>query len=132
MPPTDLALKGGDDRNLSLYFLFLDPSEAVRLGPKPGLRKLMTNHAARVLLYVWGGKDGRGAFMPSPYMDGRGTTVVLRPAGTGTHVETVDLAADYARAFGGAPGALVGLAVSADSDDTNSEIRAQISDLMLE
>ncbi|MBT8410612.1 MAG: DUF3047 domain-containing protein, partial [Octadecabacter sp.] len=32
-------------------------------------------------------------------------------------------------AFGGAPGALVGIAVSADSDDTNSAIRASVSNL---
>jgi len=55
----------------------------------------------------------------------------LRPAGTGAHRENVDLAADYRRAFGGVPGALVGLAVSADSDDTNSRIRARVSGLVL-
>jgi len=58
-------------------------------------------------------------------------TIPLRPAGTGSHSERVDLAADYARAFGGAPGALIGLAVSGDSDDTDSVIRAAIGNLVL-
>ncbi|MDZ4134847.1 MAG: DUF3047 domain-containing protein [Paracoccaceae bacterium] len=44
----------------------------------------------------------------------------------------MDLAADYRRIFGGAAGALVGLAVSADSDDTRTAIRASISGLVLD
>jgi hypothetical protein len=43
----------------------------------------------------------------------------------------VDLAGDYARAFGGSAGALVGLAVSGDSDDTDSTISAAIANLSL-
>jgi hypothetical protein len=41
----------------------------------------------------------------------------------------VDLARDYGRAFGGRPEALVGLAVSADSDDTASAVEATVSGL---
>jgi len=59
----------------------------------------------------------------------RGKTVVLRGAGTGAHNENVDFAADYKRAFCGAPEALVGFAVSADSDDTDSTIVAKMSGL---
>jgi hypothetical protein len=43
----------------------------------------------------------------------------------------VNLAADYARAFGGTKGALIGLAVSGDSDDTNTVIKATVSNLNL-
>lgn len=68
--------------------------------------------------------------LPSPYLGERGKTVVLRAAGTGAHGEDIDLAADYARAFGSdAPGALVGIAVSGDSDDTESRIDASIRNL---
>jgi hypothetical protein len=57
---------------------------------------------------------------------------VLRGAETGSFREQVDLAEDYQRAFGAASGqALVGLAVSADSDDTDSVIDAAIADLSL-
>lgn len=132
VPPTDLTVKGGDDRNLALYFVFLPRPEAERLAGSGSIRSLLQNPEARVLVYVWGGAHRRGEILPSPYLDRRGKTVILRPAGTGSHVETVDLAADHARAFGSQPGALVGLAVSGDSDDTSSAVRATIEELELD
>jgi hypothetical protein len=131
VPATNLAQKGGDDRNASLYFVFLPEAEARALGASANVRQLLGNQSARVLMYVWGDNRGRGTLLPSPYLGDRGKTVLLRPAGTGKHSESVDLAADYRRAFGAAPGALVGLAVSADSDDTGSVIRASLSGLVL-
>lgn len=131
VPPTDLRLKGGDDRNISIYFVFMDEASARRAGPNPRLRSLLGNRNARLLVYVWGGDHARGAVLESPYLENRGATLILRGAGMGAHGEEVDLAADYARVFGGAPEALVGIAVSADSDDTQSIIRARISDMVL-
>jgi hypothetical protein len=131
VPATDLAKKGGDDRNASLYFVFLPEAEAQALGANANIRKLLTSQSARVLVYVWGDNRGRGTVLSSPYLGNRGKTILLRAAGTGKHAESVNLAADYKRAFGGAAGALVGLAVSADSDDTNSAIRASITGLSL-
>ncbi len=64
-------------------------------------------------------------------MRGRGVTVVLRGPGTGRAQARVDLAADHASAFRTAPGVLVGLAVSADSDDTDTALRASLSNLAL-
>ncbi|MGR3485688.1 MAG: DUF3047 domain-containing protein [Paracoccaceae bacterium] len=125
VPPTDLARRGGDDRNLALYFAFF-PEGADTSG---SVRSLLQRPDGRVLVYTWGGSQGRGAFIPSPYLDGRGVTIVKRSAGTGSASESVDLAADYARAFGGSPGQLVAVALSADSDDTGSSIRAQLSNL---
>ena len=130
VPPTDLGRKGGDDRNISLYFLFLPEAEADRL-EGANIRQLMGNGQVRILQYAWGGNHGRGQIIGSPYAPGQGVTVALRQAGTGAHSEQVDLAGDFRRAFGSAPGALVGLAVSADSDDTDSEIRAAIGGLTL-
>ena len=131
VPGTDLRLKGGDDRNLALYFAFLPKAEAERTSGSRNLRKLLKHPEGRVLVYVWGGDHGRGAVLPSPYLGARGKTVVLRPSGTGAHAEKVDLVADYRRAFGEAPQALVALAVSSDSDDTNTVTRGQITDLVL-
>lgn len=131
VPATDLAVKGGDDRNASLYFVFMPLEDAEALGAKPNIRKLLTAQSARVLVYVWGDGRARGTMLNSPYLDARGKTIVLRAAGTGRFSEKVDLAADYARAFGGKAGALVGLAVSADSDDTDTAIRARITGLSL-
>ena len=132
VPATDLSKKGGDDRNASLYFVFLPTAEAQALGATADVRKLLQSDSARVLLYVWGDARKRGASLPSPYLGKRGRTIVLRSAGTGSFAESVDLAADYKRAFGGSVGALVGLAVSADSDDTSSAIRASVSGLKVE
>ncbi|WP_377512470.1 DUF3047 domain-containing protein [Octadecabacter sp. R77987] len=131
VPATDLTRKGGDDRNLSLYFVFLPQAEAERIGEGGSIRSLLNNEQARVLVYVWGGAHGRGDVLSSPYLGPRGKTIVRRPSGTGSFSENVDLAGDYARAFGGSAGALVGLAVSADSDDTNSTIRGEISGLSI-
>jgi len=131
VPPTDLALKGGDDRNLAMYFVFLPQAEAERArGAR--VTRLLSHDDVRVLVYVWGGDHAPGAFLDSPYLGPRGKTVVLRPAGTGEARERVDLAADFARAFGGERTALVGLAVSGDSDDTNTRITGRISGLTLQ
>ncbi len=130
-PPTDLTQKGGDDRNIALYFLFLPQDKAQRGGGMSNIRRLLRDREARVLVYVWGGDHARNQVLPSPYLGNRGKTVVLRGAGTGRHSESVNLAADHARAFGTAPGALVGVAVSADSDDTQSRIVAQLEGLRL-
>ncbi|WP_424942321.1 DUF3047 domain-containing protein [Aliiroseovarius crassostreae] len=131
VPPTDLTRKGGDDRNLALYFAFLPKDQAAQAS-KQSLRKLLKNPDGRVLVYVHGGAHKRGAVLPSPYLGPRGKTVVLRPSGTGTSSESINLAADYKRAFGGQPGALVALALSADSDDTNAQMMGVIEGLRLE
>lgn len=130
-PATDLARKGGDDRNLSIYAVFLPPNEAERLRGE-SVVSLFDEPSARVLTYIWGGTYDRDALLPSPYLGERGMAVMLRPAGAGDHAERVDFAADVKRAFGAEGMALVGLAVSADSDDTDSRIRASVSDLVLE
>ncbi len=130
VPATDLSKKGGDDRNLSLYVVFLPEADAQKL-KGAGIRKLLSSDAARVLVYIWGGSHGRGKQLSSPYLGSRGKNVILRSAGTGSHSESVNLASDYKRAFGGTAGAVVGLAVSADSDDTNSAVRGAISNLSL-
>lgn len=128
VPATDLRRKGGDDRNISIYFVFLPEADAAQM-EGANIRQLNGNPNVRILQYAWGGNHSRGAVLGSPYAPGQGATVALRQAGTGSASENVDLARDFAAAFGGAPGALVGIAVSADSDDTNTNIRASVSNL---
>jgi len=131
VPATDLSRKGGDDRNISLYFVFVPESIAPSL-EGANIRALLGNDDVRIIQYAWGGIHSRGQVIQSPYgPQGQGVTIALRQAGTGAFMESVDLAADYARAFGGEKGALVGLAVSGDSDDTDTMIRAAISSLTL-
>ena len=131
VPATDLTRKGGDDRNLSLYFLFL-PEQAAREGRNRGVKALLDNPDVRVLMYVWGGDHARGQILPTPYLGPRGRTVIRRGAGTGSGAERVDLARDFQRAFGGQPESLVGIAVSSDSDDTGTEVVARISRLRID
>jgi len=131
VPATDLGRKGGDDRNISLYFVFVPESIAPDL-EGASIRSLLGNDDVRVLQYAWGGEHARGQVIPSPYgPQGQGVTIALRQAGIGSFSESVDLAADFSRAFGREKGALVGLAVSGDSDDTDSMIRASIGNLSL-
>ena len=131
VPATDLTQKGGDDRNLSLYFVFM-PGDVAAKNRNASIRKLLSVKEARVLMYVWGGEHARGSVLPSPYLGARGKTVILRKAGRGEHRETVDLADDFAKAFGGAKTTLVGLAVSADSDDTDSTLKASLRGVRLQ
>ena len=128
VPATDLTRKGGDDRNLSVYFVFL-PTEAAESAQNKGVKALLQNPDARVLMYVWGGNHAQGEILPSPYLGPRGRSVIQRVAGTGSASERIDLARDHRRAFGEAPQNLVGLAVSSDSDDTGTGVRARLSRL---
>ena len=131
VPATDLSRKGGDDRNISLYFVFV-PADVAPTLSGAGIRSLLGRSDVRVIQYAWGGNNAVGSVIASPYRkSGTGVTIPLRQAGTGSATERVDLAADYARAFGGQKGALIGLAVSGDSDDTSSVIEAAIGNLSL-
>jgi hypothetical protein len=129
-PPTDLTRKGGDDRALSLYFVFLPEARADAMRGR-SVMDLLDADDVRVLMYVVGGARGDAAVLPSPYLGARGRTIALRPAGAGAWEETVDLSADFRRAFGEEATALVGLAVSADSDDTGTAVRAELSRLTI-
>lgn len=126
---TDLTVKGSDDRNLSIYFVFVDEARADALSGG-NARRILREDSARALIYVWGGAHEAGSILPSPYSP-RLRTKVLRASGSGEHRESVDLARDFQVAFGYEPGALIGLAVSADSDDTDGRIVASVADLVL-
>ena len=125
---TDLTQKGGDDRNLAIYFIFMDPADAERLSGA-SVRRVLKNASTRALVYVWGGKYPRGKILYSPYGPKQLKTVIRRSAGKGAFSENVDLAADYQRAFGTSLGVLIGVGISADSDDTDGMISATIKDL---
>lgn len=130
VPATQLTRKGGDDRNIALYFVFMPP-ELAEASRNSGVRKMLKSRDARVLMYVWGGAHTRGEILSSPYLGSRGKTVIRRPAGTGNHRESVNLEEDFMRAFGTPKTVLVGLAISSDSDDTGAVIRARLSGLNL-
>ena len=127
--PTDLTRKGGDDRVLAIYFVFVDGPEAVE---NADLTELLRQGKGYLLMYVWGGSANPGTILPSPYFDGRGRTIVKRAADAPMAVwfkETADVRSDFRRAFGRLPGKLVAVAVSSDSDDTGGLNIAAVADL---
>jgi hypothetical protein len=69
--------------------------------------------------------------LPSPYLEEFGKSIILQSAGTGRASEQVNLANDFNRSFGNKPEKLVGIAISADSDDTRSTIISSISNLQV-
>lgn len=125
MAPTDLALKGADDRPLALHVFF--PSDPERQGLwrsfTQGLRAKVAGapFSGKVLTYVWGGIQPEGAKLANPYMKSDGMVVVLRSGQTaqGTWLtEKIDFAADFENAFGYRPPKPAYIALSADADDT--------------
>ncbi len=131
VPATNVRQKGGDDRNLSVYFVFM-PSAASESAKGQGIRKLLGNEAAKAVIYTYGGNDARGARYQSPYMQGRGLVIIEAPAGVASGRSQVNLVADYQAAYGAQPEVLVGIGISSDSDDTNASVRAQISNLQIQ
>jgi hypothetical protein len=130
VPPTDLTVKGGDDRNISVYFVFAGPETTRRAQGGSSLRRVLKREDVRVLLYTFGGETSDISFT-SPHLDSQGLIMVRQMARTGTHSEDINLRADLEAVYGVPEYNLIGVAVSADSDDTDGSIRATLSDLIL-
>lgn len=129
--PTDLSKKGGDDRALAVYFAFADGDTVL---DETDLLDLLGQGRGYLLIYVWGGAAQEGTILQLPYFDGRGRTVVKRPANTPHGVwlsETANMREDFRRAFGRSPGKLVAVAVSSDSDDTEDFNLAALADFCI-
>lgn len=127
--PTDLTKRGGDDRTLAIYFVFVDGQE---VPDSLDLMRLLRRQQGYLLMYVWGGSANPGTILPLPYFEGRGRTVVKRAANAPTNVwfdEMAEVRDDFHRAFGRWPGRLVAVAVSSDSDDTGGLNIAAVADL---
>lgn len=127
--PTDLTKKGGDDRALAVYFAFADGNP-----DQTDLIDLLRQGRGYVLMYVWGGTAQRGTILSLPYFDGHGRTVVKRAASAPDGVwfsEAVNVRDDFRYAFWRAPGKLVAVALSSDSDDTGDVNLAAVADLCI-
>jgi hypothetical protein len=131
VPPSDLSRIGADDRNLGMFFVSLDARSAERVRPGTNIRSLMTNRAARILMYTWGGNTPPGSVVPSPHARDRLRNLITREAGTGRFSEQVDLAADFLKVFGQPLDRLVAVAVSSNSENTPARVEASVSALTL-
>ena len=126
------AARGGVEgagRTLSVRFVFAPRAEARRLS-EASARRASRAESARSLVYVWGGAGRPGAMVLTA--DGRTAVVTRRQGGTGAAREAVDLGADYERAFGPSPPALIALGISADAAGAGGPIEAAVADLTLD
>lgn len=126
----DARKKEGDDYPIRVYVIFkYDPASA----------DLLTRATYRVakavygaypphssLNYIWANRRQEKQMLPNPYTD-RAMMVILRTGdtGAGTWVsESVNILADYRKAFSQDPPAEASLAVMSDSDDTGEKATA--------
>ena len=132
-PPTDLSERRADDRPLAVHVVF-PPPPAKGLLARAGrmMRDAMASELAssRTITFVWGGLQPRGTRLRNPFRPEEGVLVVLRgpeaPLGAWEE-ETVDLAAEYHAAFGGAAPKPTHLSISSDTDDRGGLARGRVS-----
>ena len=131
----DMTKKTGDDYAARLYVAFDMPDSAMSAGTRFKLgiaRRLFGGQVPDAALnYVWDNRHPVGNRRKSAYTD-RAELIV---AETGTMragswvTERVDVAADFASAFGNRPGRPIQIAIASDTDNTGSIARAAFADL---
>lgn len=131
----DMRTKRGDDYAARIYVAFDIPdarmSAGTRLKLSMGRRMFGGNLPDAALNYVWDNKHPVGTSAKSAYTD-RAELIVTETgaARAGRWVtERADIAADFARAFGGLPGAVTQIAIASDTDNTGGAARAAFADL---
>ena len=131
----DMTKKSGDDYAARLYVAFDMPDSALSAGTqfKLGIARRLFggNLPDAALNYVWDNRYPVGTRRKSAYTD-RAELIVAETgtARAGTWVtERVDVAADFAAAFGNRPGTPIQIAIASDTDNTGSIARAAFADL---
>lgn len=135
-PATSLSIKGADDRSLAIYvafpFIAEEASAFERIERKIVEATVGKDAPGRILMYVWGGEENRGTLIESPHLGNSGMMKVLRPAESPKNQwfqETINIADDYQAFFGTYPPNPSFIAISADTDDTNSASRGIVTDI---
>ena len=136
----DIKTKNGDDAAIKLCISFDYDAAQLSLGERTKLRlgKISTGEdiSAETLCYLWDNKQPAGTVLHNAFTH-RMRFIVLQSGAS--HVgqwvtEQRNLAADYARAFGDeSPSmpAVIGITVSADSDNTHGSGLAYMGDIRL-
>lgn len=136
-PPTDLSIKGQDDRSAAIHFWFPSQQTGWFNRLKDSVHRTINGvpFSGKSLTYVWGGEAPLGTRIINPFLEKDGVIFTLR---TSIHTENddwqrerVDLADDFMVAFGYTPSQPVYVAISADSDDTETSTLSYIKDLEL-
>ena len=131
----EMTKKSGDDYAARLYVAFAMPASEMSAGTRFKLaiaRRLFGGNVPDAALnYVWDNRNPVGTRRTSAYTDR--AAMIVTESGTaraGTWVtERVDVAADFAAAFGNRRGTLTEVAVASDTDNTHSIARAAFADL---
>jgi hypothetical protein len=130
MDDADLATRDKDDAPVRLVLIFEgDRSRfSARDAALSELARALTGEELpyATLMYVWCNRRESGTVIPSPRTERIRKLVVESGR---THLNEWrdyerDIRADYRRVFGEEPGALVGMAIMTDSDNTRSRARA--------
>ncbi|HZY15992.1 MAG TPA: DUF3047 domain-containing protein, partial [Ramlibacter sp.] len=138
MAQADLGLREADDAPVRIVLAFEgDRSRfSARDAALAELVHMLTGEQMpyATLMYAWGTRRQPGSVVLNP-RTGRIRTLVVE-SGAGGLDRWLDYArdirADFERAFGEPPGALVGVALMTDSDNTRSRIQAWYGPLRLE
>lgn len=132
VPATDPAEAGKDDRDIAIHLWFPDTKKG---GVWERIKRAVAGVlgiplVGKALTYTFGGTGERHRRLANPHHEPGGILVVLRPTGTQTgkwYEERIDFVADFEQAFGKAPPQPVYLAISTDSDDTETRSVGRIS-----
>jgi hypothetical protein len=133
----DMAARDADDSPVRVVLFFEgDRSRfSARNAMMAELMRAVTGEEMpyATLMYVWCNRRAPGALITNPRTDRVRTLVVESGAGRLNHWLQYerDIAADFRRAFGEEPGALLGMAIMTDSDNTRSMARAWYGPLRL-
>lgn len=131
----DLATKAGDDFAGRIYLTFdLDPA-TLSVGNRLKLALARTfwgeQLPAAALCYVWDGRAPVDTIVPNAYTDR--VRMVVADSGSAELGRWVarerDVAADFRRAFGHAPPPIIGIIVSADTDNTGESVESYFGDI---
>ena len=121
---SDITLKGSDDRSLALYITFPFDPETASFREKL-LRPMVEliegkNAPGRMLSYIWTGYGKADELYKSPFYGGVNVMIVKRNSSDPLNKwqkESVNLVADYQRAFGSKPHKISEILIGADTDD---------------
>lgn len=125
LPATNLRQTDGDDRVLAVHVVFAEDDMMSRI-------KGAFNPFARgrVITYVWG--DDEKAEFPHPHLPDQGFMIIRKTSDDPMRewfTETIDLKADYERAFGRVLPPVAYVAISGDADDLNAVSHGQIRNI---
>lgn len=137
----DLRHRSGDDTSVKVCLLFDLPLQRVPFLERQLLQLARTKSGrdlpGATVCYVWDATLAAGTVLDNAYSR-RVRYLVVRgreSSAAGWSEERRDIAADFARLFGGEAGAslppLTALAVGADADDTGGHSIAEVSDVRL-